>query len=116
MATISDAQSIDLPLQTRADVRLQPETLDAEGRTIEMVWSTGAPVYAATGRRAHPATDLEGQTGPVVASLKPVLRHQLLVKVPDSEIPVPSIEQLQHFHDRVHRHPARRHLAQAAVV
>jgi hypothetical protein len=29
MAIISDAESIDLPLQTRADVRLQPETIDA---------------------------------------------------------------------------------------
>ena len=33
---------IDLPLQTRADVRLQPDTIDAEARTIEVVWSTGA--------------------------------------------------------------------------
>jgi hypothetical protein len=30
MASISDALSIDLPLQTRADVRLQPETIDAD--------------------------------------------------------------------------------------
>ena len=35
---------IDLPLQTRADVRLQPETIDAEARTVEVVWSTGATV------------------------------------------------------------------------
>jgi hypothetical protein len=33
MAIISDAVSIDLPLQTRADVRLQPETLDAAAHT-----------------------------------------------------------------------------------
>jgi hypothetical protein len=32
---------IDLPLQTRADVRLQAETIDAEARTVEVVWSTG---------------------------------------------------------------------------
>ena len=35
---------IDLPLQTRADVRLQPETIDAEARTVEVLWSTGATV------------------------------------------------------------------------
>ena len=35
---------IDLPLQTRADVRLQPDSIDAEARTIEVVWSTGAAV------------------------------------------------------------------------
>src|SRR5512133_3790184 len=35
---------IDLPLQTRADVRLQPDTIDAEARTVEVVWSTGATV------------------------------------------------------------------------
>ena len=33
MASISDAKSIDLPLQTRADVRLQPETIDADAHT-----------------------------------------------------------------------------------
>ena len=35
---------IDLPLQTRADVRLQSETIDAEARSVEVVWSTGATV------------------------------------------------------------------------
>ncbi|MBK8211472.1 MAG: Mu-like prophage major head subunit gpT family protein [Rhodospirillales bacterium] len=35
---------IDLPLQTRADVRLQGESIDAEARTVEVVWSTGAAV------------------------------------------------------------------------
>ena len=35
---------VDLPLQTRADVRLQAESIDAEARTVEVVWSTGATV------------------------------------------------------------------------
>jgi hypothetical protein len=35
---------IDLPLQTRADVRLQPDTIDTEVRTVEVVWSTGVTV------------------------------------------------------------------------
>src|SRR5512134_1757611 len=62
VAIISDAVSIDLPLQTRADVRLQPETIDAEGRTIEMVWSTGAPVRRRdlfTGRRYDEVLSLD---------------------------------------------------------
>src|SRR5512134_1183271 len=62
MASISDAESIDLPLQTRADVRLQPETIDAEARTIEMVWSTGAPVRRRdlfTGRRYDEVLSLD---------------------------------------------------------
>ena len=33
-----------LGLQLRADVRLMPETVDAEARTVELVWSTGAMV------------------------------------------------------------------------
>ncbi|WP_430463615.1 prohead protease/major capsid protein fusion protein [Tabrizicola sp.] len=33
-----------LGLQMRADVRLMPETVDAEARTVELVWSTGAMV------------------------------------------------------------------------
>ena len=33
-----------LPMQTRREVRLMAETADPETRTIEMVWSTGAPV------------------------------------------------------------------------
>lgn len=41
---MADENIIDLPLQTRADVRLQAETIDAEARTVEVVWSTGAAV------------------------------------------------------------------------
>ncbi|WP_375572794.1 prohead protease/major capsid protein fusion protein [Seohaeicola saemankumensis] len=33
-----------LGLQLRADVRLMPETVDVEARTVELVWSTGATV------------------------------------------------------------------------
>jgi hypothetical protein len=33
-----------LGLQLRADVRLMPETVDVEARTVELVWSTGAMV------------------------------------------------------------------------
>jgi phage major head subunit gpT-like protein len=36
--------SLDLPLQTRMDVRLMPDTAVAETRTIEVLWSTGASV------------------------------------------------------------------------
>ena len=43
-ALASETACIDLPLQTRADVRLQAETIDAEARTVEVVWSTGATV------------------------------------------------------------------------
>ena len=38
------ADSCELPLQTRMDVRLMPDTAVAETRTIEVVWSTGAAV------------------------------------------------------------------------
>jgi hypothetical protein len=31
---------IDLPLQTRADARLQPDSIDAEARTVEVVRPT----------------------------------------------------------------------------
>jgi hypothetical protein len=41
---VTEENIIDLPLQTRADVRLQPDSIDAEARTIEVVWSTGAAV------------------------------------------------------------------------
>lgn len=41
---MSDRHTVELPMQTRADVRLMPETSDAEARTIEVVWSTGASV------------------------------------------------------------------------
>ena len=46
-----DPATVDLPLQTRADVRLMPESVDAERRTVEVVWSTGAAV-----RRRDPWT------------------------------------------------------------
>ena len=54
--------SIDLPLQTRADVRLEPETADAAARTIELVWSTGAAVHRRdlfTGRRYDEVLSLD---------------------------------------------------------
>lgn len=38
------ADSCELPLQTRMDVRLMPDTVVAEARTIEVLWSTGAAV------------------------------------------------------------------------
>ena len=38
------ADSFELPLQTRMDVRLMPDTAVADTRTIEVVWSTGAAV------------------------------------------------------------------------
>ena len=44
LALFSGAESIELPLQTRSDVRLQPDTIDAQARTVELVWSTGAAV------------------------------------------------------------------------
>ena len=53
---------IDLPLQTRADVRLQSETIDAEARTVEVVWSTGATVRRMdlwTGKRYDEALSLD---------------------------------------------------------
>ena len=40
----AEADSCELPLQTRMDVRLMPDTAIAEARTIEVVWSTGASV------------------------------------------------------------------------
>jgi hypothetical protein len=59
---VIEDNTIDLPLQTRADVRLQPETIDAEARTIEMVWSTGAAVRRRdlfTGRRYDEVLSLD---------------------------------------------------------
>jgi hypothetical protein len=59
---LNQGETIDLPLQTRADVRLQPETIDAEARTIEMVWSTGAAVRRRdlfTGRRYDEVLSLD---------------------------------------------------------
>ena len=41
---MNQGEIIDLPLQTRADARLEPDTIDAEARTVEVVWSTGATV------------------------------------------------------------------------
>jgi phage major head subunit gpT-like protein len=38
------ADACELPLQTRMDVRLMPDTAIAETRTIEVLWSTGAAV------------------------------------------------------------------------
>ena len=35
---------VDLAMQTRADVRMLPGTVDAEHRSVEVVWSTGAAV------------------------------------------------------------------------
>jgi phage major head subunit gpT-like protein len=40
----ADAPSVDLPMQTRLEVRLMPDTVALEARTIEVVWSTGAAV------------------------------------------------------------------------
>ena len=39
-----NASTVDLPMQTRLDVRLMAESAVAETRTIEVVWSTGAAV------------------------------------------------------------------------
>ena len=55
---------IDLPLQTRADVRLEPDSINAEARTIEVLWSTGAPVRRRdlfTGRRYDEVLSLDPQ-------------------------------------------------------
>jgi hypothetical protein len=49
-------------MQTRADVRMLPETVEAEHRTVEVVWSTGAAV-----RRRDPWT---GKRYDEVLSLK----------------------------------------------
>ena len=49
-------------LQTRADVRLMPESVDAERRTVELVWSTGAAVRRRdpwTGKRYDEVLSLE---------------------------------------------------------
>ncbi|MDG4610328.1 MAG: Mu-like prophage major head subunit gpT family protein [Defluviicoccus sp.] len=62
LALFSGAESIDLPLQTRADVRLAPDTIDAQARTVELVWSTGAPVRRRdlfTGRRYDEVLSLD---------------------------------------------------------
>ena len=57
-----DRATVDLPLQTRADVRLMPETADVERRTVELVWSTGAAVRRRdpwTGKRYDEVLSLE---------------------------------------------------------
>lgn len=56
------ARRIDLPMQTRA-AAIQPQTLDAEARTVEVVFSTGAPV-----RRVD---WFEGRTYDELLSLEP---------------------------------------------
>lgn len=59
---MAEETTIDLPLQTRADVRLQADTIDAEARTVEVVWSTGATVRRRdlwTGRRYDEVLSLD---------------------------------------------------------
>jgi phage major head subunit gpT-like protein len=49
-------------MQTRADVRMLPETVDAEHRSVEVVWSTGAAVRRRdpwTGKRYDEVLSLE---------------------------------------------------------
>src|SRR5512147_2569723 len=61
-AAMEPALIIDLPLQTRADVRLEPDTIDAEARTVEVVWSTGAMVRRTdlwTGKRYDEVLSLD---------------------------------------------------------
>ena len=61
-ALATETACIDLPLQTRADVRLQSETIDAEARTVEVVWSTGAAVRRTdlwTGKRYDEVLSLD---------------------------------------------------------
>jgi hypothetical protein len=56
------SEIIDLPLQTRADARLEAGSIDADARTIEVVWSTGATVQRRewlTGRRYKEELSLE---------------------------------------------------------
>ena len=58
-------RTVDLPVQTRADVRLMPESVDAERRTVEVVWSTGAAVRRRdpwTGKRYDEVLSLEEAT------------------------------------------------------
>ncbi len=53
--------TLELPMQTR-DVRLMPETADAEARTVEVVWSTGAAVRRRdlwTGKRYEEVLSLD---------------------------------------------------------
>lgn len=53
---------LELPMQTRTDVRLMPETAHEEKRTVELVWSTGAAVRRRdpwTGKRYDEVLSLE---------------------------------------------------------
>jgi hypothetical protein len=62
VADPSASRLVDLPVQTRADVRLMPESVDAERRTVEVVWSTGAAVRRRdpwTGKRYDEVLSLE---------------------------------------------------------
>ena len=57
-----EARIVDLAMQTRADVRMLPETVDAERRSVELVWSTGAAVRRRdpwTGKRYDEVLSLE---------------------------------------------------------
>ena len=40
----ADEETREMGLQLRSDVRLMPDTVDEEARTIELVWSTGTAV------------------------------------------------------------------------
>ncbi len=56
------ACTLELPMQTRTDVRLMPETVHEEKRTVELVWSTGAAVRRRdpwTGKRYDEVLSLE---------------------------------------------------------
>ena len=58
----SASRLVDLPVQTRTDVRLMPESVDAERRTVEVVWSTVAAVRRRdpwTGKRYDEMLSLE---------------------------------------------------------
>src|SRR5574338_562137 len=58
----TEETTVDLPLQTRADVRLQPDTIDPEARSVEVVWSTGAMVRRTdlwTGKRYDEVLSLD---------------------------------------------------------
>jgi hypothetical protein len=61
-AVVTGENIIDLPLQTRADVRLQPDTIGAEARTVAVLWSTGAAVRRTdlwTGKRYDEVLSLD---------------------------------------------------------
>jgi len=65
---------------------------------------------------ADTAMGLQRQADPVVAALESVLRNKLVPEMLGREIEVLGVELLQDLDHRVHRNPARRNLAQAAVV